>query len=168
MVLLALLSVFGLLIVLVLPPALAQISQLYAAMPDYRLRLQSLLAIAEMQTDLRADILDLALEGARAVGSQLLARVPGLVGQIISVPLALFSAVFAAVTGVLLAVFWLSATQQLDRTLVERLEPAPGAGEVRRISRAMRERIGGWARGQFHHDGGYRGALRSWYCSCWT
>ena len=147
-VLLALLSVFGLLIVLVLPPAIVQINQLIAAMPDYRLRLQSLLAIAEMQTDLRADLLDLALEGARAVGSQLLTRVPGLVGQLISVPLALFSAVFAAVTGILLAVFWLSASRQLDHTLVARLEPARRR-RVRRISRAMRERIGGWARGQF-------------------
>lgn len=143
-VLLALLSVFGLLIVLVLPPALVQINQLIAAMPDYLLRLQALLAIAEMEYDL----VDLALEGARAAGGQWLARVPGLVGQIISVPLALFSAVFAAVTGILLAVFWLSATQQLDRTLVERLEPARRQ-RVRRISRAMRERIGGWARGQF-------------------
>ena len=139
---------FGLLIVLVLPPAIVQINQLIAAMPDYRLRLQSLLAIAEMQTDLRADLLDLALEGARAVGSQLLTRVPGLVGQLISVPLALFSAVFAAVTGILLAVFWLSASRQLDHTLVARLEPARRR-RVRRISRAMRERIGGWARGQF-------------------
>lgn len=143
-VLLALLSVFGLLIVLVLPPALVQINQLIAAMPDYLLRLQALLAIAEMEYDL----VDLALEGARAAGGQWLARVPGLVGQIISVPLALFSAVFAAVTGILLAVFWLSATQQLDRTLVERLEPT-WRQRVRRISRAMRERIGGWARGQF-------------------
>ena len=143
-VLLALLSVFGLLIVLVLPPALVQINQLIAAMPDYLLRLQALLAIAEMEYDL----VDLALEGARAAGGQWLARVPGLVGQIISVPLALFSAVFAAVTGILLAVFWLSATQQLDRSLVERLEPTRRQ-RVRRISRAMRERIGGWARGQF-------------------
>ena len=143
-VLLALLSVFGLLIVLVLPPALTQINQLIAAMPDYILRLQSLLAIAEMEYDL----VDLALEGARTAGGQLLGRVPGLVGQLISVPLALFSAVFAAITGILLAVFWLSATQQLDRTLVERLEPARRQ-RVRRISRAMRERIGGWARGQF-------------------
>ncbi len=143
-VLLALLSVFVLLIVLVLPPALVQINQLIAAMPDYLLRLQALLAIAEMEYDL----VDLALEGARAAGGQWLARVPGLVGQIISVPLALFSAVFAAVTGILLAVFWLSATQQLDRTLVERLEPTRRQ-RVRRISRAMRERIGGWARGQF-------------------
>ena len=147
-VLLALLSVFGLLIVLVLPPALAQISQLYEAIPDYRLRLQSLWAIAEMQTGLRADILDLALEGAGAVGSQLLAGAPGLVGQIITVPLALFSAVFAIVTGVLLAVFWLSATRQLDHTLVARLEPTRRR-QVRRVSRAVRERIGGWARGQF-------------------
>ncbi len=143
-VLLALLSVFGLLIVLVLPPAIVQINQFIAAMPDYILRLQSLLAIAEMEYDL----VDLALEGARAAGGQLLGRVPGLVGQLISVPLALFSAVFAAVTGILLAVFWLSATQQLDRTLVERLEPARRQ-RVRRISQAMRERIGGWARGQF-------------------
>lgn len=143
-VLLALLSVFGLLIVLVLPPAIVQINQFIAAMPDYILRLQSLLAIAEMEYDL----VDLALEGARAAGGQLLGRVPGLVGQLISVPLALFSAVFAAITGILLAVFWLSATQQLDRTLVERLEPARRQ-RVRRISQAMRERIGGWARGQF-------------------
>ena len=143
-VLLALLSVFGLLIVLVLPPAIVQIDQFIAAMPDYILRLQSLLAIAEMEYDL----VDLALEGARTAGGQLLGRVPGLVGQLISVPLALFSAVFAAVTGILLAVFWLSATQQLDRTLVERLEPARRQ-RVRRISQAMRERIGGWARGQF-------------------
>ena len=143
-VLLALLGVFGLLIVLVLPPALVQINQFFAAMPDYLLRLQALLAIAEMETDL----VDLALEGARAAGSQLLGRVPGLVGQLISVPLALFSAVFAAVTGILLAVFWLSATSQLDRTLVARMEPAQRQ-RVRRISRAMRERIGGWARGQF-------------------
>ena len=147
-VLLALLSVVGLLIVLVLPPALAQINQFIAAMPDYRLRLQSLLAIAEMQTDLRADLIDLALEGARAVGGQLLGRVPGLVGQLISVPLALVSSVFAAVTGILLAVFWLSATRQLDHTLVARLEPTRRR-QVRRVSRAMRERIGGWARGQF-------------------
>ena len=147
-VLLALLSVVGLLIVLVLPPALAQINQFIAAMPDYRLRLQSLLAIAEMQTDLRADLIDLALEGARAVGGQLLGRVPGLVGQLISVPLALVSAVFAAVTGILLAVFWLSATRQLDHTLVARLEPTRRR-QVRRVSRAMRERIGDWARGQF-------------------
>ena len=145
-VLLALLSVVGLLIVLVLPPALAQINQFIAAMPDYRLRLQSLLAIVEMQTD--TDLLDLALEGARTVGSQLLGRVPGLVGQLISVPLALVSAVFAAVTGILLAVFWLSATRQLDHTLVARLEPTRRR-QVRRVSRAMRERIGGWARGQF-------------------
>ena len=143
-VLLALLSVFGLLIVLVLPPAIVQINQFIAAMPDYILRLQSLLAIAEMEYDL----VDLALEGARTAGGQLLGRVPGLVGQLISVPLALFSAVFAAITGILLAVFWLSATQQLDRTLVERLEPARRQ-RVRRISQAMRERIGGWARGQF-------------------
>ena len=143
-VLLALLSVFGLLIVLVLPPAIVQINQFIAAMPDYILRLQSLLAIAEMEYDL----VDLALEGARAAGGQLLGRVPGLVGQLISVPLALFSAVFAAITGILLAVFWLSATQQLDRTLVARLEPARRQ-RVRRISQAMRERIGGWARGQF-------------------
>ncbi len=143
-VLLALLSVFGLLVVLVLPPALVQINQLIAATPAYLERLQGLLAIAETQTDL----FNLALEGARAVGGQLLGRVPGLVGQLISVPLALFSAVFAAVTGILLAVFWLSATQQLNRTLVERLEPARRQ-RVRRISRAVRERIGGWARGQF-------------------
>ena len=146
-VLLALLSVFGLLIVLVLPPALAQINQFFEAIPDYRLRLQSLWAVAEMQTGLRADLLDLALEGAGAVGSQLLAGAPGLVGQIISVPLALFSAIFAIVTGVLLAVFWLSATRQLDHTLVARLEPTRRR-QVRRVSRAMRERIGGWARGQ--------------------
>ena len=40
-VLLALLSVFGLLIALVLPPALVQINQFIAAMPAYLLRLQS-------------------------------------------------------------------------------------------------------------------------------
>ena len=143
-VLLALLSVFGLLIVLVVPPAIVQVNQFISAMPGYLEQLQGLLEIAETRTDL----LNLALEGARAAGTQLLGRAPGLVGQLISVPVALFSAIFAIVTGVLLAVFWLSATRQLDRTLVARLEPTRRR-QVRRVSRAMRERIGGWARGQF-------------------
>lgn len=143
-VLLALLSVFGLLIALVVPPAIVQVNQFISAMPGYLEQLQGLLEIAETRTDL----LNLALEGARAAGTQLLGRAPGLVGQLISVPVALFSAIFAIVTGVLLAVFWLSATRQLDRTLVARLEPTRRR-QVRRVSRAMRERIGGWARGQF-------------------
>ncbi|MAG36676.1 MAG: hypothetical protein CL878_10615 [Dehalococcoidia bacterium] len=144
LVLLALLSVFGLLIALVLPPALVQIEQLISVMPSQLERLQGVLAIAETRTDL----LNLALEGARTAGSQLLGRVPGLVGQLISVPLALFSAAFATITVILLAVFWLSATRQLDRTLVARLKPDQRR-RVRRISRAVRQRIGGWARGQF-------------------
>ncbi len=143
-VLLALLSVFGLLIALVLPPAIDQVNQLIDAAPRYLERLQALLAFAETRTR----FFDLALEGARAAGTQLLGRAPGLVGQLISVPVALFSALFALVTAILLAVFWLSATRQLDHTLIARLEPTRRR-QVRRVSRAVRERIGGWARGQF-------------------
>lgn len=143
-VFLGLLGVVGLPIALVLPPALIQLEQLLDALPAYLSRLQNILFVADIETD----ILKLGLEGARTAGIQLFGRVPGLVGQLMSVPLTLFSAAFASITVVLLAIFWLSATEQLDRTLVAQLNPKRGA-RVRIISRAARERIGGWARAQF-------------------
>ena len=155
-VLLALLSVFGLLIVLVLPPALAQINQLIAAMPDYRLRLQSLWAIAEMQTDLRADLLDLALEGARAVGSQLLAAGP--------------RPRWAAHLGALGAVLGSLCRRHrhLARRVLVECHPAVGphpccAAGAGTAPAGTADQPGGaraywWlGAGPVHHDGGYRG-----------
>ena len=136
-------TVLALLVVTVIPPAAVQIDQFIAALPALLERLRGLLEGAEV----RADLLELVLEGARTAGGELLGRVPSLVSRVISVPVGVFSAVFGAVTVVLLAVFWLSATERLDHSVVARMAPDQRL-RVRRLSRAVSQRLGGWARGQ--------------------
>lgn len=83
----------------------------------------------------------------RELGTTLTSSITQLFGAVVAVPFQVLGFLFGIVSVLVIGFFWMSATERLNRSVVELLPPKRAAA-VRSIATELSQRAGGWVRGQ--------------------
>jgi len=127
---------------LVFPPFYAQIRTLARQLPAlFQVLQQAIPRLSQISQELGL------AEQVRQLGGQLATLLTAQAGALAAVPLQLFTVLLGLVSVLVIAYFWLSATEALDRALVSRL-PGYQATFLRSLATELSGRAGGWLRGQ--------------------
>ena len=131
---------------IVIPPLVAQISDVAEEAPDLYKRFSD--AFLNVVPPLYQYSVDMGFdEQVREVGASLTNTLTQFVGALAQVPIQIAGFLFGFVSVLVIGYFWMSATEVFNRSVVALLPPRRAAA-ARGLASELSQRAGGWVRGQ--------------------